>query len=110
MVRKKRTYSDDSVGPPVPCGSANAQGLVEQWMNVIRKRMPLGSHLSATVQLKPQIGYLASFKLFSDGEILSSEARDKSADEAVNKAGIGLCQHLPESEGALEDRDISQAS
>jgi len=110
MVRKKRTHSDDSVRPQSLSRPADAHGLVEYWMDVIRKRMPSGSRLSATVQLKPKLGYLASFKLSLEGETLSSEARDENADEAVKKAGLGLCQHLPESEGALEGWDISQAS
>jgi len=57
--------------------------------------MPSGATVSATVQSKNPGSYLASFKLFSEGELLSCEARAENPEEAVAKAGEGLCQHLP---------------
>jgi hypothetical protein len=71
------------------------QGIVERWLAEIRKRMPEGSFVTATVQMKPHRGFLASFRLRTDEETLSSEARADNPDEAVAQAGRGLCQHLP---------------
>ena len=56
--------------------------------------MPEGAFVTATVQMKPSRGFLASFRLKTDEETLSSEARADSADEAVTRAGQGLCEHL----------------
>lgn len=100
MVRKERPVQDDNLAielhgrkSPRP----DDHRIVDYWMEIIRKRMPEGAMLSATVQLKPADGYLASFRLLAEGESLSSEARAETVDEAVEKAGFGLCQHLPSS-------------
>ena len=82
--------------------SAQTQGLVERWLAEIRRRMPAGSFLTATVQMKPKKGFLASFRVRTEDETLSSEARAESADEAVIQAGKGLCEHLPPAETEAE--------
>jgi hypothetical protein len=82
------TYSES-----IPAGQT--QGVVERWLAEIRKRMPEGSFVTATVQMKPHRGFLASFRLRTDEETLSSEARADRPDEAVARAGQGLCEHLP---------------
>ena len=97
----------------IEINSANAKppdGLVEQWISEIRRRTPTGSSVTATVQAKSERGFLASFRVRMDEEILSSEARAASADEAVAQAGQGLCDHLPHTDGLSEDIDIPRAS
>ncbi len=94
MVRKERLNSYDRV----------TSGLVERWLKEIRKRMPRGSSISATVQLKPKYGFSAAFRLFSEGEVLSSEARGKNAAEAVTEAGRALCEHLPLEKNQSEEK------
>lgn len=87
--------------------SAQTQGLVERWLAEIRRRMPAGSFLTATVQMKPKKGFLASFRVRTEEETLSSEARAESADEAVAQAGRGLCEHLPPADTAeLDDAEL----
>lgn len=78
---------------------SQTQGIVERWLDEIRKRMPEGSFVTATVQMKPHRGFLASFRLRTDEETLSSEARADNPDEAVARAGRGLCEHLPALDG-----------
>ena len=80
--------------------AAPKSGAVEGWLAEIRRRVPEGSFVTATVQMKPAQGFLASFRLKTDEEMLSSEARAESADEAVARAGRGLCDHLPPVNGA----------
>jgi hypothetical protein len=73
-------------------------GLVERWLKKIRSRVPAGAMLSATVQMKSDRRYFASFRLLADGEVISSEARGNSPEEAVDEAGRGFCEHLPDTE------------
>jgi hypothetical protein len=77
---------------------ADNSGLVERWLKKIRARIPAGAQLSATVRMKPGERYFASFRLLADGEVISSEARGDSPEEAVDEAGKGFCEHLPEME------------
>ena len=103
MVRKKPAAENDRLTQAADRAHARflrarpvqaESGVVEAWLQKIRRRMPEGSLLSATIHLRPDSGYIASFRLVREGEVLSSEARAGSADEAVRQAGEGLCQHL----------------
>jgi hypothetical protein len=71
------------------------QTLVEKWISEIRARMPAGSEVTATLQAKAKLGFSACFRLRTEDEILTSEARSEDPDEAVAQAGKGLCEHLP---------------
>ncbi|RZA07464.1 MAG: hypothetical protein EOP11_07625 [Proteobacteria bacterium] len=82
--------------------STENQNLVERWLEEIRARIPEGASVTATLQNKPQRGFLASFRLCTEDEVLSSEARADTPDQAVAQAGEGLCQHLPSLAGAHE--------
>jgi hypothetical protein len=99
MVEKRFAQENERVGnfllPGAKARDTSAHALVHQWLRLIRRRIPVGATVSATVQSRPLGGYLASFKLFSEEELLSSEARAENPEEAVAKAGEGLCQHLP---------------
>lgn len=105
MVREERTYSDDHLVSfrGVEEEAAGSSGVVEKWLQSIRSRIPAGSILSATVRSKPRSGFFASFRLTNEGEAISSEARAETLEEAVEKAGLGLCQHLPFEEPAEDD-------
>lgn len=83
--------------------TSHANGVVERWLAEIRKRAPEGSVVTATLQAKPQRGFLASFRLRTEEESLSSEARADNPDEAVAQAGKGLCQHLPGCGGQMDN-------
>lgn len=97
MVREERIQSDDHIVSfrGLDDEAAASSGAVEKWLQNIRARIPAGAVLSATVRYKPRSGYFASFRLTNEGEVISSEARAESVEEAVEKAGLGLCQHLP---------------
>jgi hypothetical protein len=97
MVREERINSDDHIVTfrGVEAEAAASSGVVEKWLQSIRARIPAGAVLSATVRSKPRSGFFASFRLTNEGEVISSEARAESVEEAVEKAGLGLCQHLP---------------
>ena len=92
MVRKERAEPHDYI---VPFSEADrrSSAIVERWLHDIRSRIPEGAVLSATVRAKG--GFSAAFRLANEGEVISSEARGETVDEAVAKAGEGLCQHLP---------------
>lgn len=94
MVREERAHQDDHL---ILHGDEDAKGagLVEKWLQDLRGRIPEGAVLSATVRMRPHQGYFASFRLLSEGETISSEARAESAEAAVEEAGRGLSQHLP---------------
>lgn len=97
MVREERIDSDDHLVTfrGIEGEAAGSAGVVEKWLQNIRSRIPVEAVLSATVRFKPRGGFFASFRLTSDGEAISSEARADTMEEAVEKAGLGLCQHLP---------------
>ena len=101
MARPQRAYPHDHLrklgGGKLPSKKAEG-GLVERWLKKIRARIPAGAMLSATVQVKPDHRYFASFRLLADGEVISSEARGDSPEEAVEEAGRGFCEHLPDAE------------
>lgn len=98
MVREEKIHSDDHIvtfrGLDTQA-HVTSSGVVEKWLQSIRARIPAGTVLSATVRSKPRSGFFASFRLTSEGEVISSEARADTVEEAVEKAGSGLCQHLP---------------
>lgn len=108
MVGEERAYSDDHIvsfrGHEEEAASS---GVVEKWLQSIRARIPAGAVLSATVRSKPRSGFFASFRLTREGEVISSEARADTVEEAVEKAGLGLCQHLPFTEPEEEDLHLA---
>jgi hypothetical protein len=109
VVGEERIRSDDHIVSfrGLEEGHVDAGCVVERWLRDIRARIPAGAVLSATVRFKPRAGFFASFRLTNEGEAVSSEARADTVEEAVEKAGRGLCQHLPE---APDDEGIYLAS
>lgn len=97
MGTEERTSPDDHLEQVcgMDTGHAATSGAVEKWLQDIRARIPAGAVLSATVRSKPRRGFFATFRLLNEGEVISSEARADTVEEAVRKAGMGLCQHLP---------------
>lgn len=106
MVGEERIQSDDHIvsfrGVDAD-SAATSSGAVEKWLQSIRARIPAGAVLSATVRYKPHSGFFASFRLTKEGEVISSEARAETVEAAVEKAGLGLCQHLPFADPEEED-------
>lgn len=110
MVGEERIHTDDYLisvaGTEIDHQASSS--LVEKWMQKIRARISETCVLSATVRMKPESGYFASFRLLDEGEAISSEAKADNLDEAVEKAAHGLCQHLPIPDS--RDPDIHLAS
>lgn len=104
MGGNERIHQDDYIA--YQAGRSGCSEVVERWLQNIRSLLPPGADLSATVRSRPQIGFFASFRLSSEGEVTSSEARADTLEEAVEKAGRGLCRHLP---FADQDEDLSLA-
>lgn len=106
MVREESANAVDRIALSdnvrSPKAVPSAESTVEHWLRHLRLRLPPDAFVTATIQARAQYGYLASFRVRTGGQTVSSEARSVTAERAVEEAGRGLCEHLP-ADGIFEE-------